>query len=592
MVNLYNFIVCLVIIFYFIFKNDSIQLLTLLSILSFLIIIYRQKLLSLFILNIKPEIRSLIELTPIFIFLLIIFLILGDNYIYTSQDSLSMWGQHVRWIYINNSLWDNTSELIFKNNIPGVPIYQYISTLIFGFSEKNINLSLHFLSLLSLARVAKYFSTNNYDYLIIAPLIFISLPLLGYSFTDIMVDGFLASTITLYTVVVYLFLNQKEKFYNLIPVSIFLIMIKPISIWYLIFIPFFLIFWHVMFVKSDEKQILKNKTFHTILCLLPALYIWSDWNFYVEIIGGQREPIIPFTNFLSFDFNEKFLKVLNGFHVWALKGNFLLLKVIELPFYTTYGLLSFIIILMLYKNKSAKVTIFAFFLLNLFVLFNLITFLLLITFYFGNYEAQNVASIGRYFGTIFVTLITISIIMIYRFFLRINVISYYKINLISLFSIWLSCVFVLIFSQNYFLKLGHSKDIVEEFKNLKLNLNKLKNKKNVKIYFISQGSFGHDASAFFYILSSFTKSHWCWSFTNKNISGRLMHWDCKGSIFSELDGLNMSLVNYTHVYLYKIDNVFTNEQQSYFKEGIVEEKKLYSISVKNNSTELYLSPIN
>ena len=126
----------------------------------------------------------------------------------------------------------------------------------------------------------------------------------------------------------------------------------------------------------------------------------------------------------------------------------------------------------------------------------------------------------------------------------------------------------MIFSQNYFLKLGHSKDIIKEFKDLKVDLNKLNNKKNIKIYFISQGSFGHDASAFFYILLPFTKSHWCWSLTNKDISGRLMHWDCKGSILSKLNGF----VNYTHVYLHKIDTIFKNEQQSYFKEGLVEEK--------------------
>ena len=152
-------------------------------------------------------------------------------------------------------------------------------------------------------------------------------------------------------------------------------------------------------------------------------------------------------------------------------------------------------------------------------------------------------------------------------------------------TIWLSCIFVLVFSQIYFLKLGPPADAVKDFKNLKINLNKIKNKKNIKIYFVSQGTFGHEASAFFYILSPFTKSHWCWSFTNNNIYGKLMHWDCKGSIVSRLQG-------YTHVYVYKTDNIFSSEQQSYFKEGLVEEKKLYTIKVKTNSAELYLNPIN
>ena len=136
MVILFNFIVILVVFFYFILKNDLVQLFVVIGLLIFLTIIYRQILISFINLNIKLEKLSFLEFVPILIFLSIIFLILGNEYIYTSQDALSIWGEHIKWIYTHDSLWDKNSDLIYKNNIPGVAIYEYIFVSIFGFSEK------------------------------------------------------------------------------------------------------------------------------------------------------------------------------------------------------------------------------------------------------------------------------------------------------------------------------------------------------------------------------------------------------------------------------------------------------------------------
>ena len=136
MVILFNFIVTLVVFFYFILKNDFVQLFVVIGLLSYLTIIYRQTLISFFNLNIKLEKLFFLDFVPILIFLLIIFLILGDEYVYTSQDALSIWGEHIKWIYTHDSLWDKNSDLIFKNNIPGVAIYEYLFVSIFGFSEK------------------------------------------------------------------------------------------------------------------------------------------------------------------------------------------------------------------------------------------------------------------------------------------------------------------------------------------------------------------------------------------------------------------------------------------------------------------------
>ena len=81
-----------------------------------------------------------------------------------------MWG-HIKWIYINDSLWHNT-QIYLKNNIPGVPVYLFVP--IFGFSKK-CNLSLHFLSLLSLAKFKNLL--KKFDYLIFTH--FFSLPFIS-----------------------------------------------------------------------------------------------------------------------------------------------------------------------------------------------------------------------------------------------------------------------------------------------------------------------------------------------------------------------------------------------------------------------------
>ena len=80
-------------------ENDFVQLFVVIGLLSFLTIIYRQTLISFFNLNIKLEKLFFLEFVPILIFLLIIFLILGDEYVYTSQDALSIWGAYKMDLY-------------------------------------------------------------------------------------------------------------------------------------------------------------------------------------------------------------------------------------------------------------------------------------------------------------------------------------------------------------------------------------------------------------------------------------------------------------------------------------------------------------
>ena len=579
MIILLNIILIAVAICYLSLRKSYIELSLVLTTITILSIYSKQSIKSFCKSNIKLNKFPYIDFLPIILFITTIYLTLGDNYIYTSQDSLAFWGQYVRWIFINNALWGESSQLIYKHNIPGVPIYEYISTSIFGYSEKNIALSLHFLTCLFLSVVVKKITKNNFDFLVIAPVSFITLPLLGYAFVDIMVDGLLAAAITLYTVMFYSFLNNKEKFYKIIPISIFLVMIKPVSIWYLIFVPFFLFVWCSFFKNVKDKKLLILDAFYIILILAPALYIWYDWNNYVELIGEQREPKILYSQIFSSEFKIKLLKVLTGFNSWAINGKFLLVKIIELPYYITHILLNIITIIMLYKLFNLKNFTVSLILINFFVIFNLFTYLLLITFQFGDYEAENVASIGRYFGLIYVTWIIIFAVVCYYYLIKFSIFS--KTKLITFLTIYISAILVLLFSQNHYLKMGPSKEAFKDFKNLKARviLNERTNK--TKIYFISQGDFGHEASLFTYVLYPFSKSHGCWSFTNKFIKGKVMHWDCKGSIISRIGG-------FTHVYIHKLDDIFISEQKKYFKNNQVEEKSLYEIIDNNKKTLLIL----
>jgi len=202
--------------------------------------------------------------------------------------------------------------------------------------------------------------------------------------------------------------------------------------------------------------------------------------------------------------------------------------------------------------------------------------------YFVDYEAENVASIGRYFGLIYITWAIVSIMLFYTILVKEAFSVRKKTQIIAFASVWIISVGILLFTQNYYLKLGPSKDAIRDFKKLKFDFNLIKKDKNTKIYFISQGNFGHEASLFFYMLSPFTKSHWCWSLTNQVIKEKIMHWDCKGSLISHLDG-------YTHVYIDKLDNIFINEQKSYFEYNKMEEKSLYFINFNQDKTKTYLT---
>ena len=576
-----NLIFTAVVICYLFLKQSYMELVIVL-IFTTILSIYNRKKINLFFRNIKINKLLYIDFIPIVLFISIISFTLGNDYIYTSQDSLVFWGHYIKWIYLNNELWDNVTELMYKNNIPGVPIYEYIIVSIFGYSEKNIALSLHFLTFLSLSVVVKKLLKNKSDHLILAPIVFIILPLLGYSFVDIMVDGLLASVITLYTVMFYLFLKEKEKFYSLIPISIFLVMIKPVCIWYLLFIPSFLIIWFWFVNKYNDKKLVNFQFFHILLILAPALYIWYDWNNYIELIDAKREPHMLYSQFLSSEFNIKFMKVLTGFNSWAKNGNFLLLKFVELPNYVTHLLLNLITVIILHKQINIKRLIIILAILNIFVVCNLFTYLLLITFHFGDYESENVASIGRYFGLIYVVWLVVIAVLFYNILLKPIFISRTKTKLIFILISYLASISVLLFTQDHYSKMGPSKEAFKDFKALNSHLTLTKKSNSTKVYFISQGNFGHEVDLFYYMLSPFSKKQMCWSFTNRLIPGKTMHWDCKGSIISRLDG-------YTHVYIHKLDKNFINEQKIYFKNNKIIQKSLYEINFDNNKENTFLS---
>ena len=579
MMFLLNLIFISVLICYFFLKQNYIELTVIISFLIFFFIYNR----CLFLSFIKDEIKliqfSYFYFIPIIIFTTIVYFTLGTDYIYTSQDALAIWGNHTKWIYENNKLWDHVATLNFKKNIPGVSIYEYLFISIFGFTEKNIVLSLHFLSFLSLSTAVKKVFKDKFDFLIITPMAFIVLPLFGYAFVDIMVDGLLASIVTLYTIMVFLFFNQKEKYYNLIPISIFLVMIKPVGIWYVVFIPVFLGIYSFLFYKK-KNSFLQN--IYMILVLFPTLYIWNDWQNYITLIDSRMLPLFSFNEYLSLEFINKVKKVMMGFHSWAMNGNFLLLKIIELPYYITYLILNLITIFLLKKQFNITKTLLIFSIINCFFIFNLFTYLYLMVIYFHDYEAENVASIGRYFGIIHITWVIISSFLIYKKLIKPLFISNRINKFITLIILGMISVATLIFTQNYFLKLGPSKEAIKDFKVLKANFDLNNKGDNSKIYFISQGNVGHEASLFFYMLSPYTKSHGCWSLTNKIILGKIMHWDCKGSLISYLDG-------YTHVYIDKLDINFINEQKYFFKNNKVNEKSLYLVNFNPDKKETYLT---
>ena len=123
-----------------------------------------------------------------------------------------------------------------------------------------------------------------------------------------------------------------------------------------------------------------------------------------------------------------------------------------MPFYITHIILNLITIIIL-KNQSIMRIILTLIILNLFLIFNLISYLFLITFHFGDYEANNAASIGRYFGLIYVTWAILCIFLMYQNFIKDRLFLFKNLKFIIFVIIWSISITTLLISQKSFFKI-------------------------------------------------------------------------------------------------------------------------------------------
>ncbi len=511
------------------------------------------------------------------VFLFLIFYITPSDYIYTSQDAFAWWGPSIRWIIENEKIWDEFSPLTQKYNVPGPQLYQFIFLKLFGFSELNTLLAVNFLTFYIFSLCLYILKIKSFEYLFIYPLILSILPLFGYHYADIMIDGLFSAFITLYIIIFFKLINCNKYFNIFCLVSCVLVLVKTIGI--IIAIIFSLSFIIKRCIDLQRKEISLFRLILSILPIIFSLFIYLSWNNYLLDINANRTSSISFSHILTDNSITKFLNVITGFKNWLTNSNFLLIKVHEFSFISTHIIFNVLTLFIFFQFYTYNYIVKSIIFINGFIILFLFIFLILYQLYFVNYEAANVASLSRYIGVFYIPWALGLIILYYNFFFK-KIIKYKFIGFTTL----ILSVFIIYNSQNYFLGLGLDKQRISNFISLKKKLTINNIPKNEKVFIISPDTFGRVTNAFEYILGEHGSRQKCWSFKNEIKEND--YWDCSERIYFNLDlfELHLSKSNtyifnfmdgYKYLYIDKINTDFVRLYGSLFTR--LEKNTLYEI---------------
>ena len=219
----------------------------------------------------------------VFILLLYVTLVYKDMH-FLHYDNFSHWGTIVKHLLINNSFPNFESTIIeFKAYQPGTACFIYYFCNLLKIKEGYMILAQNYLFIgfiSALFGLVKGKYKNIFRVVIFTSIIFISIAnILPY---DLLVDTILTAVLISSFVIMFEYKNDiKKLFYLMLPLTIFLTLIKNSGI-LLVFIICCLFLYYSILNKNYKKGII-----YAILLGLTSLFILHMWSSHVEFAYGS-----------------------------------------------------------------------------------------------------------------------------------------------------------------------------------------------------------------------------------------------------------------------------------------------------------------
>lgn len=489
------------------------------------------------------------------------FLSTPSDFQFTKWDEFSFWAISVKYMLPLNALNNEDSGIGFTAYPPAQQLFQYFVLKSLEWKEGYIILAQIFFVLSGLLFTVGRIINNK----LAASISFVtSISLLyffGYDLSNIYSDPLLAVYFSA-TISWALACNDSKKDLLVFSLLLFtLVIIKQVGL--LLSLIALTIYIASKLNISNFVCSFKRVAINTFLLLMPVILSYGSWSFYVKSIGGSvKTGNVDFIQTFSSPFLERLGATIIKFHSDIMYKGYIQTSINI----TTASLMDVIYVvaillcsasLISWKENGASKLMVSLGLITGFAIYNLFLLYCYI-FIFSEYEGRALASFLRYSSAYSLAVLLVAVCMLIDSVENVNKITPVFLSVIAL-------GLALYFTPPKFFSdargiIPPDAELQVRYKTKALS-DKIKNDahgKDVKSYFISQGSSGFEKYIFNYEMMPLKSLWWCWSIGKPYHSNDV--WTCDKPLV-ELTK------DYQYIAIYNGDKQFWDLARKYLSHG-------------------------
>lgn len=517
-----------------------------------------------------------------------LFYVISYGFTFMAWDEFSHWGLILKNIFLTNNFGNlASSTTYFQSYPPGISLFlNFFTHFSSYFNESDALRGMLILSSSQLVILFLKISFRDYKKIALLSLILFIFPLIffGSFYSTIYVDAIMGLIFgnILYFNYVY---RKKDLFYATYMSLQFYLLVsaKQIGIG-LALIAFIIMLSDLIFSNKTtylriSRKIFNKELLYVFVPLFAGILTNLSWKIYLKFHNITEQFQVPaVSNIFSNIPPYRKTTTVNFIHYFFDLRQFGILNYS----YLLWSVTLFLVLYLVYKiAKNEQKT----FVPQLFVWLGLYCYCCMILFMylfsFGAYEAQNLASIDRYFGSYYLGFLMFSIFVLLSFLVTSN--RYKKLS-----NFTLSALVVLLFSiapaaslvNDVLLSPVSNHDKQKQrapYEDIK-RYNNILNPKTDKVYIVAQNTSGFDYWVLRYNLTPVKASPVStWSLGEPYSKADI--WTIKKTPIE----WSRDLANYTYVYLYDVDSRFINDYGRLFKDQLgIKNTSMYRVIHANS----------
>lgn len=516
----------------------------------------------------------------VFIIFICVNYIFNYNRLFAHWDEFSHWGLVVKNMFIFEDFGISEAATTVMNNYPpGSSLFLYLfASFAKSFKEDYLYMVFGVLQVSLLLPVLKEFKPSDWKKMIIPALVLIALPLSLYynTFYSLYVDCLLGLLLA-YILYAY-YSSDKVNVFLITNISLALIMLtltKPIGLVFAL-IGMMIILGDILFTKNLKVNI--NYYFYLIpLALIFIIYI--SWEAYL-LVNVREGTLTTYKLDVPSTLSSVIAGELPGY--WYVTILEFAKQIIEYLYLIIYFVVLSFIVNFYYLNEirlqSKNIFIFVSSSILGFVLYSMVILSLYLTVFTEN-EAEKLASFSRYMNSY---VLGIALVAVYFLILiyKAKISSAFYRNIINIIAVILVMLTIIPAFGKSYIDYKHSIRMRSEFEHAYSYPEFMSEDDN--IFFISQGNSGLHHWIFRYTVTPVKTTGGGSLGSIKYFDKDIYTWDIS------VDDLTELLINeYTYLYLFHVDEIFTKQYGSLFDSiSDLQNDRLFKIHKEHNRLRL------